>query len=72
MHFRDRHLEVSDRDPVVCALCEFLRSIIHRIELTNFVRESNFFEQSFDLFSASCRSKVVFSNAKLRVVGWEE
>ena len=44
MHFRYGHLEVSYTDSVISAFSELFCSIIHSIEFTDFVSETNFFK----------------------------
>ena len=72
MHLRDGALEVSHRDLIVSTPGYLFSSIIHRVELSDFIREANFFEQCSDLVSCSYRSEVVLGDTKLLVVRWEQ
>ena len=59
-------------DSVVSALGVLLGSIIHGVELSNFVRESDFLEQNLDLFAGSQLSEITFLDSQLGVVRWEK
>ena len=72
MHFRNGALEVSDANLVICASRYLLGSIIHSVELSDFVGESDFFKQCFNFFTRSRLSEVVLRDTLLRVVRWEK
>ena len=72
VHFRNCKLEVSHADAVIATLGNFLCSIIHGIELSDFVGVSYFLEQRFDFFSSSQLSEVMLRNTVFREVRWEQ
>ena len=63
---------MPNADFIVCAFCELLGSIIHGIELSNFVSVTDLLEKSSDLVTGSDFSEVMLLNTKLGIVGWEQ
>ena len=74
MHLRDSNLKVSHADPVVVSTGtgNLLGSIIHCVELSNFVAITNFLEKCLYLVACSERPEVIFVDARLRIVRREE
>lgn len=63
MHLGDSHLEVPYANSIICALCELLGSIIHGVELSNFVSVTNLLEKTPDLLTSSKLTEVVLLNS---------
>lgn len=66
MKFRNGHLEVSDTYAVISALSESFSPVINSIKFTNFIRVSDFLEQSSDFVSRFKFSEVMLGNTLFR------
>ena len=63
---------MPDTDFIICAFGELLGSIIHGVELSNFVSVTDLLEKSSNLLTGSLFSEIVLLNTKLGVVRWEK
>ena len=72
MKLRKCDLEVAHANTIVHGACNFLRPVVHCVELADFVPETDPLEQRPDFFASSQLSEVGLADTHFSLSRWEQ